>query len=492
VPKIPFMTDFSSEISSTFDTSYCEKISMILSTNISSEFSSVNFNDKRLNKRIKIIAEKLYKNSNASTSSAMGKWSFAKAAYNFYDNSNVSPEKIIQSHANKTTERISLIPSNLQHNVILSINDTTAFDYSSCPSIKGLGPISDKENSYGFFLHPTLITLPEGIPLGIINTSFWARKQEKKSKNHHQETIDQKESFKWIESYNETLKIQQKLQEYQFIHIGDRESDIFDLFFHATSIQSNIKPDLLIRAAYDRKVEDENAHLWAVLKNKKISDLISVDIPRNQNQKERTALISIRFSSVIIKPPKNHPNKKNLQPIKLYAVFANEESTPDGIKPISWMLLTTIPIHNFQQAVQMIKYYTARWTIEIFFKVLKSGCNAEDHQVETKERLFNAVSINCVVAWRILFLTLIGRYAGNLPASAIFEEYEWKALYAFMHNTKKIPDNEPSLKDTTLLIAKLGGFLARKHDGFPGPNVMWHGLFKLSCISEAYLLFNST
>ena len=137
-----------------------------------------------------------------------------------------------------------------------------------------------------------------------------------------------------------------------------------------------------------------------------------------------------------------------------------------------------------------MEWYGNRWLIEVFHKVLKSGCEIEERQLETAERLENCAALDRVVAWRILFLTVQSRYTPNAPASAYFAEHEWKSLYCFIHKTNVPPKEAPTLHQTIRWIAQLGGFLGRKSDGNPGPTTLWRGLLRLQDIAETYLVFN--
>jgi hypothetical protein len=133
-------------------------------------------------------------------------------------------------------------------------------------------------------------------------------------------------------------------------------------------------------------------------------------------------------------------------------------------------------------AFEIIQWYRQRWVIEIFFKTLKSGCNIEKYQFHTFERLKKILAIDSIIAWRILFLTTLGRECPDLPASILFEEHEWKALHARIHMTKNVPNEVPSISVVMRQIGQLGGHLGRKSDGFPGVLTISKGLYQLNSI----------
>lgn len=449
------------------------------------EFRNANIGDKRLQKRLVAIAEHFANNPQAQIPQAMESFGGAKSAYRFFDNKKVTIEKILKPHVGETTNRIK---GNI---TVLSIQDTTVLDYSSHRSVTNIGPIISDTNR-GFILHPTLVVSLENIPLGLIDFNIWVRKEEKKKKDYHR-SIEEKESYKWINSYLATAKLEKELKNVHFVNICDRGGDVYELFKEAEKIgNKDKKPDILIRASHNRNVEHPQKKLWEYMESQKVAGKIKILVPRKKEVPKRKATLSIRYAKVSIKAPIMNKNIKSTDSIKLWAVYAKEENPPEKIEPVSWMLLTTIPVENLNQAMEKIKWYMQRWIIELFFKFLKSGCKVEDRQLKDGERLKNCIVIDAIIAWRVMFLTYIGRAIPNLPASVIFEEYEWKALYVFINKKIKIPKREPSLGEVIKIIAKLGGFLDRKNDGPPGMMTIWKGLSSLYYISTMWKILNSS
>ena len=209
---------------------------------------------------------------------------------------------------------------------------------------------------------------------------------------------------------------------------------------------------------------------------------IALEVPRRGRQPARTALMSVRFAEVTLSPPRH---KAKLPALRLWVVRSREENPPPDIKPLDWMLLTTVPVASLDDALQRMQWYTRRWGIEVFHRILKSGCRIEDRQLETADRLETCLAIDMVVAWRIHYLTWLGRATPELPCTVAFEPEQWKASVVF-HTRKPPPAQPPSLCQMILLIAQLGGFLARKSDGQPGPQTLWRGLQRLDDITAAF------
>ena len=185
-------------------------------------------------------------------------------------------------------------------------------------------------------------------------------------------------------------------------------------------------------------------------------------------------------------PPKLHSGQT---PIALWAVWAQEINPPSGQKPICWCLLTTVPVRTLAEAIERIQWYVKRWTIEDFHRVLKSGCQVEARQLTTRERLQRALAIDMVIAWRIMDLNKAARLQPDSPADQWLSTDEWKALYCSVHQTRDLPDQPPTIGEAVRWIAHLGGFLARKSDGHPGPMTLWRGLQRLNDIVSSWQVF---
>jgi hypothetical protein len=214
---------------------------------------------------------------------------------------------------------------------------------------------------------------------------------------------------------------------------------------------------------------------------------ISVNIPGNSKHSARKAIVTLRHKAITLRPPRG---KDHLPFVEASAVYAKEDNPQDPDNYLEWMLLTTLSVKNDIDAHQMVSYYSKRWGIEIYHKVMKSGCGVERRQVNTAEKLKRVLALDMIVAWRIFYLTRIGRETPDLPCTVFFEDHDWKALVCFSNRTSCPPDLPPNLSEATRLVARLGGFVDRKCDGFPGNEVIWRGLERLHDISTSWLLFS--
>jgi hypothetical protein len=438
---------------------------------IADEFKNVPINDQRLINRLIINASRFDKAPGDSIPNACQSWTETKAAYDFFANDKITPEAILHSHRLNTIERMK------KYAVVLLIQDTTKLDYSTHKSTKGLGPYTRALFSLGLLMHSVLAVSPSGIPLGLLYEEIWSREgyPDQKKNMRFELPIEAKESFKWLKALEGSLKdIPDSIQT---VTIGDREADIYELFQKAHQRGAH----LVIRAVHNRRVTGEYHLLHDQIKSIPEKGQCLVDIPRKpeQNTPPRQAKLSVRFCPVNICPAHSR-GKKSPEGTSLYVIFAQEIDVPEGEEPIEWLLLTTIPVTNMPEAVQKIEWYRERWKIERFHYTLKSGCQVEELQLETKERLSNAIALYSIIAWRLNWLTYQARVTPNLSCQIIFEAYEWQALYCVVNQTKTLPDQPPTLREAVRLLAKLGGFLGRKHDGEPGVKVLWRGVKKLN------------
>ncbi|RME75010.1 MAG: IS4 family transposase [Chloroflexi bacterium] len=438
--------------------------------------------DKRLEERARKIIRDFSQNPSGSIPEFCGDWAATKAAYEFYKNPSAAPERLLASQRQATLHRVKA------HKRILIIQDTTSFNFSQHPTTAGLGPV-ENEKCQGFLTHSSLAVTTEGVPLGLLAQQSWVRDENETGKRHqrHQRSIEEKESYKWLQGLSESTAALPV--ETQAIVVSDRESDIFEYFVHPRPQQV----DLLVRASWNRALAQETGHLWSAVSNTPVQGKILVEVSRTAQQPARTAECQVQFKRVKLRPPKNRPaHQPKLAPVVLWAVLVREMNPPPGLEPLEWLLLTTLEINNFDQACELITYYTRRWLIERFHFVLKSGCALEQRQLAHGERLIRFLALANIVAWRLLWQTYLGRVEGNLPCTAVLAEYEWKALYSFIHKTALIPNQPPSLAQTTRWIAQLGGFLDRRSDGQPGVKVLWRGWRRLFDISQTWLIFNTS
>jgi hypothetical protein len=402
-----------------------------------------------------------------------------RATYRFFAHRDTTIETLLQSHYAATEKRVG----EMTGQVVLAVQDTTSLNYGNLGSVLGLGPIGNDVRSQGLYLHSTLAITPQGLPLGFLDAQCWARDAEQFGTRKDRWPIEEKESYRWIKSYQAVAALQQRLPDVTVVSVGDREADIYELFHEAAKDPRG--PHLLIRAQHDRALEDEGKFLFGAVQSQPIAGYVHLQLPRQQQRAPREAKLAIRCATLRLTPPQSKPN---LPVIEVQAIYASEEQAPPGEEPIEWRLLTTLPVTTFEQAAEKVSWYAQRWGIEVFHRTLKSGCRIEDRQLRNADRLEACLAIDMVVAWRICYLVKLGREVPEAPCTVYFSDSEWKALCAYRNKNPIAPDEPPTLREAQRMVAKLGGFLGRKSDGEPGTEVMWRGLQALDLITETWLV----
>jgi hypothetical protein len=446
------------------------------------ELGGAYFGDKRLTKRFIQITSDIAAQPEASVPQACGSEAATKATYRFLDNENVTLEAIRAPHRDKTVERVK------EYKTVLAIQDTTSLNYAAHKATSGLGPI-DGHGSNGMHVHSVLAVSSDGIPLGLVHQQVWSRDPEKKRSKEERKKlpIEEKESYRWLQSVDATSKAMDEST--HIITVADREADIFELF--ALPRPDNM--DLLIRAVQDRRVQvgdSDIGKLWESVKAVQPADqIMTIHLEHRPGMPARDVTLMIRWLTVSIMPGTS--KKKKYAPTPFTAILVTEVNSPEGVEPLEWLLLTTLSVETFQQAAQCVLWYRFRWLIERYHFVLKSGCHLEKLQLETAERLERALALYCIVAWRLLYLTYLARVTPDASCEVVFQTYEWQALHAFTYQTNMPPATPPSLHEATRLVAKLGGFLARKSDGEPGVQTIWRGLRRLDDLASMWLLLHS-
>jgi hypothetical protein len=442
------------------------------------EFRKARLPDQRLRKRLLTIARDLYARPQAQIPEACQTRAKTKAAYRFFDHPEATMEILLESHYQATRERI------VGQNIVLAVQDTTSLNYTAHPATQDLGPIGTQvDGPMGLILHDTMAFSLAGTPLGLLDVQCWARDAIEFGKHHQRERrpIEQKESYKWLKSFQQVAQAQRECPHTMLVSVGDREADIYELFELALGDKAH--PKLLVRAEYDRLLADDQGHVWPMVANRPVAANQDIQIPRRGSQPARKAHLEIRFAAVQLKPPKRKPD---LPSLKMYAILAEERDAPADVKPLRWMLLTTCDVYNADNAIEKIGWYRLRWGIEVYHRTLKSGCKIEHRQLGSAERIEACLAIDMVVAWRIFHLAKLGREVPDIPCTVFFEEHEWKALHTHITKTPVPPQQPPPLHDAMRMVASLGGFLGRKGDGQPGTTTLWRGLQCLDGIAEMW------
>ena len=402
---------------------------------IEAEFGGVKFGHKDAEQRLlRIVAAKAHSPSQSYSECFAGNRHQLKAYYRFIGNKReaICPEGILQGHRHQTIGRMK------DQKRVLVIQDTTDLNFSERLHSNGLGDVGKNQTgavSQGLKMHSSLAVGEQGLPLGVLATHIYAAHfAEGKAQNR---PIEEKESYRWLRTIEELGEISKWIPQTQLIAVGDRESDLFELFDYRRRKARNIH--LLVRAHYNRCLEDGSAKLFDHLKALPVMGEAQIEVPRQREKKgkptkpaqtalpARQARVQLRWGKVTVAAPLT-AQTRHLPAAELYSLLLVEPHPPKGAKALRWVLLTTMPIDSRKQALRCLRWYTLRWRIEEWHRVLKSGCRIESHQHHSAEKLARAIAIDAVIAWRVMLLTLLGREVPEIPCKMIFAPWECRLL----------------------------------------------------------------
>jgi hypothetical protein len=396
---------------------------------------------------------------------------------------------ILSGHFQATRERFAATDG-----PILILHDTTEFSYTR-ESKEAIGILykscgrKDKDGRprlhtlCGILMHSSLAVTPEGLPLGLTAIKFWTRSKFKGTNalkrkiNPTRVPIEAKESVRWLENLRQSTNLLDEPS--RCVHIGDRESDIYELF--CTAQGSGTK--FLIRTCVDRLAGDGRHTIAAAMRQVKVKAIHQVEV-RDAKGAVSQATVKVKYYRLRVHPPIG--KQKKYPPLTLTVIYAQESSTPLNREKIDWKLITNLPVRSRKDAVEKLAWYAMRWRIETFHKILKSGCRAEASKLRTAERIVKLIAVFCILSWRIFWMTMMNRVAPLASPLVALTHIETRLLDSLLPETRK--RQKPTLATYLSKIARLGGYLARAKDSPPGNTVMWRGLSRLTDIELGFLM----
>jgi Transposase DNA-binding/Transposase Tn5 dimerisation domain len=452
---------------------------------IANEFDGIDLGDKRLNKRSALILEMLAANPEASVNAAIESWGDTLAAYRFFRNEHVSPDKILEPHRQATERRMR------EHPVILVVQDTTEFDFTAHPP-EGAQCLN-VEDRFGLYDHTHLAVTPEKLCLGVIGSEQFDHAPQTLGKGRARKhlPIEEKESLRWLTGYRLACQLKQRLGGPQIVSVADCEADIYEIF---VEVQQQANPaDFIIRARENRctpqrdpqhpgrafyKVQDELAEAPVRIRR-------TISLRQTPKRQARAAELEIRAVTLELKPP---ASRATLPTVRQQFVQVREVNGPGDGTDVCWLLMTSLPIETDEDLLRVIDYYVARWIVEVYFRTLKTGCRVERIQLETLDRVKNCLAFYKIIAWRIIYLTYLNRTMPTLPCTAVFDDCEWKSVW-MVAKKKSLPATPPTLGEFVRILASLGGYNNRRSDPPPGPQVLWTATRRMLDFAIAWLNF---
>ena len=421
------------------------------------ELAGCSFVDERLNKRLRKLVAQIGSAMGQSIPLVCQDWANTKAAYRFFSNDRVSEADILAGHFQSTFERAVATDG-----PVFVLHDTTEFsfqreDTEAIGITKSINSGRDKAGRLrshtvcGILMHSSLAVTSQGLPLGLAAIKFWTRKKFKgtaalkKKINPTRVPIEKKESIRWLENVQQSTAL--LADPGRCVHIGDRESDIYELFCAAREAGTHF----LIRTCVDRLAGDGDHTIADEMDEVAVKGLHRINV-RDGNGEPDEAVLEIRYRKIRVMPPIG--KQKHYPALTLTVIRAEERGR---------------------------RRTERRWKIEVFHKILKSGCKAEESKLRTAQRLTNLVAVFCILSWRVFWMTMLNRATPEAPPNLALTPTEIAVLDRLVHDRPKA--RRRTLSHYLTKIARLGGYLARASDPPPGNSVMWRGLSRLTDIA---------
>lgn len=450
-----------------------------------SEVDETAFKDARLGRRCGDLLCRLSDRMGGTIPLACQDWASTKAAYRFFSNPKVEEGDILAGHFEATKARYAA-----SEGPILVLQDTTEFTYQrrnprDVGFTKSINSGRDKEGRLrhhavcGILMHSSLVVTEDGLPLGLAAVKFWNRDkfkgtaQLKRKINPTRVPIEAKESVRWLDNLRQSIALLG--EPHRCVHVGDRESDIYELYCLARDLGAHF----VVRTVVDRLAGSGDHTVKSEMREAPSAGTHSIEVRVDDDTVERVTL-DIQYKRIHVCPPIG--KQKRYPSLDLTVIHASEIGVPSGRKPILWKLVTDLEVGNLEEALEKIRWYAMRWKIEVFHKILKSGCRAEDAKLRTADRLANLVALFCIVSWRVLWMTMMARADPEADPAIAFTATEITILDRLIADSGNRSAKPGTIQLYLTKLSRLGGYLARTSDPPPGNTVIWRGLRRLADI----------
>jgi hypothetical protein len=427
------------------------------------QFGAANLGDVRRTKRVVKLAVQMAGNSSGSIPQQTGKTADMKAAYRLFAAGDVTHEAICRPHFEQTRAAAGRLP------LVYLIQDTAQLNFTSHPRCEGLGPIG-RGDMRG--LHQQNVLAVDSLtrrPLGLMYQKHPQRAQRSSKHDRqakHRVPLAQRESYWWVEAIDD---IGPPSPGARWVHVGDRAEDVFGVYDACRRHEA----DWLIRAAYDRKIQTQS-------ESKRLMDHARSLIPvvthrltvRDRSMRTiREAVLSVAGTTVTLQPSQREPEYRHREPIECGVVRVWEADPPQGVTPLEWILLTSLPHETGEEVLAIAEGYALRWIIEEFHKCEKTGCQVEARQLTHIDRLEPLIGLLSVLAVCLLKLKFVARDEPEQPATELFDEQTIEVMARYL----KRPVAGMTVRMFWRGIGRLGGHPGRKGDGPVGWLRAWRG-----------------
>ena len=401
----------------------------------------------------------------------------------FLRNSSVTVAEMGAFAAEKTAARVA-------GRDVVAIQDTTELVLGGPKArANGFGPVGKGGALGGLLLHPVLtVDAVTGAVIGLVDLKVWNRDSGQAGPRRGRPTAD-KESQRWLDGTARAGEVLAAAA--QITMVSDQESDIYELFACGPSNVHQI-----VRACQNRRIETDAAEaalLFPLIDGLPEQGRFVVNIPAAPGRRARTVELAIRFSPVVLRKPRHGAAPDLPKTVALTLVDVRETSQPQDTDPIHWRLLTTHTVTNLGEARRIVDRYRMRWTIEEFFRTLKTaGFNIEDADIGDPQAMSNFAAAATVAAVTVMQLVRAREGTTNQSLTDVFDPMDQPILEAISSQLEgktarqQNPHRNGTLAFAAWVIARLGGWTG--YYGKPGPQVMRRGLEDFQAIKYGLTL----
>ena len=428
------------------------------------QFGECQLGDLRRTRRLVRFAADVAADPDATTPNQIEEWSDLKAAYGLIGEEDVTFDALVGPHWEQTRQR--------KEGTWLILSDTTEVNFGAGNPATGLGPLGQGLGR-GFLLHSGLMIEPETEEvIGLAGQNIRYRKPVRKTESRTRRLARDRESRVWGDL---TKQIGPPPEGVRFVQVCDRGADNFEVYCQMLLSRH----DWVIRVARLNRViwhEGREIPLSEYLPRLPLGGAYKLSY-RSKDHGPRTAQLEVRFGLVGVPAPRQKSpwlKKQGITHICMWVVEVREVKAPAGVKPLHWVLFTSLPVTTFDESRTVIAYYEKRPVVEDFHKSLKTGCRVEERQYETSERLEAITGVLCVTAVRLLQLRSAARQTPERAATEVVPSH-WVKVLSVLRRRRPIV----TVRDFYRQLAGLGGHLLRKCDGEPGWITLWRGFEKL-------------
>jgi hypothetical protein len=433
-------------------------------------FGSVQLHDLRRTRRAVKAASNLAENPLGSLPAQMHTWKETKALYRLLDEPDVTFAALMHPHLQQTREQAMSSP------VVLLVQDTTDIDLSHRHKISGVGQIGN-ERGRGFFVQTVLAVRPQSREvLGCMAQEPFVRVPAPQGEQRHQRLKrEERETDVWI---RQVQTIGTPAPGSVWVHVGDRGADMFPFFQACQTTQTHF----LVRAAQNRRVqesEEEIKYSLDLARSWPSQASRPFEVPARHGHPARSTQLQLALGQMTLLPPRNEP-RASKDPVTVRVIRVWEEQAPEGEEPLEWILFTSVPTTTLEQAWERVDWYQHRWLVEDYHQCLKSGCRIEERQLQSVDGLIRLLGLLSPLAVRLLQIRGYARSEPERPAHEVIEPLMLAVVAQRSGQSPLIM----TVGSFWTEVARLGGYLARSHDGPPGWRTIWKGWLSLQAFLE--------